>query len=675
MSEHQDTSNPNAAVPAPVAQQPSATPQQQPAQQSQQQQQAPVDQSTANVAAQAQAQAQAAAAAAIGVSNAQNGNAAARSSSSGEDLACHWQGCSERCPTAEILYEHVCEKHVGRKSTNNLNLTCQWGSCRTTTVKRDHITSHIRVHVPLKPHKCEFCGKAFKRPQDLKKHVKTHADDSVLVRSPEPGSRNPDVVFGVPGNPKGFPTGGHYFEPAINAMPPQGYSHGAPQYYHSQQPPQPSNPSYGNVYYTLSQGPDAGHSYESKKRGYEALNEFFGDLKRRQFDPSSYAAVSQRLLNLHGLQLPLINPAVPEYQHVPAAVAVGSPAGGGYSPGGAMPSHGYHLPPMGNARTKNDLLNLDQFLEQMQTTIYDNDNNVAASGVGQPGAHYVQGNMSYRTTNSPPTQLPSSHATATTTSAPGMSSATAHSPSTGTPALTPPSSAQSYTPGRSPIHRVSPPGNETGSSMYPRLPSTTASDSMSAGYPSTTSAAPASTLGGIFDHDDRRRYGGNNLQRARPDSAQAMDVSMDDLARTPPAKEHRQPSPEGISSSLIDPALHRSSSPDAEAALRAAQAAQAAEAVSEDVEAKDRAEEQWVEHIRLIENLRKYISDRLERGDFDDSGKSTPTPHEGQMEGVESASAAETPAEAPAKTEPGASLYPTLRGLDDGDSKMTGDDN
>ncbi|KAJ9213239.1 transcriptional regulator family: C2H2 zinc finger [Paecilomyces variotii] len=668
MSEHQDTSNPNTAVPAPVAQQPSATPQQQ----SQQQQQTPIDQSTANVAAQAQA----AAAAAIGVSNAQNGNNVARSSSSGEDLACHWQGCSERCPTPEALYEHVCERHVGRKSTNNLNLTCQWGSCRTTTVKRDHITSHIRVHVPLKPHKCDFCGKAFKRPQDLKKHVKTHADDSVLVRSPEPGSRNPDVVFGVPGNPKGFPTGGHYFEPAINAMPPQGYSHGAPQYYHSQQPQQPSNPSYGNVYYTLSQGPDVNQaSYESKKRGYEALNEFFGDLKRRQFDPSSYAAVGQRLLSLHGLQLPLINHAVPEYQHVPAAVAVGSP-GGGYSPSGSMPSHGYHLPPMANARTKNDLINLDQFLEQMQATVYENDDHVAAAGVAQPGAHYVQGNMSYRTTNSPPTQLPSSHATATTTGAPGMSSTTAHSPSTGTPALTPPSSAQSYTPGRSPIHRVSPP-NEAGSSMYPRLPSTTMPDSMSAGYPSTTSAAPASTLGGIFDNDDRRRYGGNNLQRARPDSAsQAMDLSLDDEARTPPAKEleARQPSPEGISSSLIDPALHRSSSPDAEAALRAAQAA---------TEAADRAEEQWVEHVRLIENLRKYISFRLENGDFEDSEKSTPrsageTAHEGRMEGVEDESAAEIkvqPAESPAKAEPSAPLYPTLRGLEDGDSTMTGEDN
>lgn len=91
---------------------------------------------------------------------------------SDDNLACQWDKCTERCESAEALYDHICERHVGRKSTNNLNLTCGWNMCRTTTVKRDHITSHIRVHVPLKPHKCNFCGKSFKRPQDLKKHVK-----------------------------------------------------------------------------------------------------------------------------------------------------------------------------------------------------------------------------------------------------------------------------------------------------------------------------------------------------------------------------------------------------------------------------------------------------------------------------------------------------------------------
>ncbi|CAB5216487.1 unnamed protein product [Rhizophagus irregularis] len=66
--------------------------------------------------------------------------------------------------------------HVGRKSTGNLCLSCHWDKCEVVTTKRDHITSHLRVHVPLKPHVCESCKKAFKRPQDLKKHEKIHTD-------------------------------------------------------------------------------------------------------------------------------------------------------------------------------------------------------------------------------------------------------------------------------------------------------------------------------------------------------------------------------------------------------------------------------------------------------------------------------------------------------------------
>lgn len=92
-------------------------------------------------------------------------------------FTCHWRGCSLIFETPEVLYDHLCDEHVGRKSSNNLSLTCHWDDCGTTTVKRDHITSHLRVHVPLKPYHCNLCTKSFKRPQDLKKHSKIHEDD------------------------------------------------------------------------------------------------------------------------------------------------------------------------------------------------------------------------------------------------------------------------------------------------------------------------------------------------------------------------------------------------------------------------------------------------------------------------------------------------------------------
>lgn len=67
---------------------------------------------------------------------------------------CRWGNCSKPFADAEQLYSHLTNDHVGRKSTGNLCLTCHWDNCGVTVVKRDHITSHLRVHVPLKPHHC-----------------------------------------------------------------------------------------------------------------------------------------------------------------------------------------------------------------------------------------------------------------------------------------------------------------------------------------------------------------------------------------------------------------------------------------------------------------------------------------------------------------------------------------
>lgn len=89
---------------------------------------------------------------------------------------CRWRDCTNIFDTPESLYDHLCDEHVGRKSSNNLSLTCLWDNCMVSTIKRDHITSHLRVHIPFKPFGCHACLKSFKRPQDLKKHSKIHDD-------------------------------------------------------------------------------------------------------------------------------------------------------------------------------------------------------------------------------------------------------------------------------------------------------------------------------------------------------------------------------------------------------------------------------------------------------------------------------------------------------------------
>ncbi|KAI9281473.1 hypothetical protein BY458DRAFT_498699 [Sporodiniella umbellata] len=100
---------------------------------------------------------------------------------------CQWESCQGFFDSAESLYNHLSDEHVGRRSTNNLCLKCCWNGCGTIAIKRDHLASHIRVHLPLKPHTCVICKKGFKRPQDLKKHEKIHTEEhqsSLLSKQP-----------------------------------------------------------------------------------------------------------------------------------------------------------------------------------------------------------------------------------------------------------------------------------------------------------------------------------------------------------------------------------------------------------------------------------------------------------------------------------------------------------
>ncbi|POS80072.1 pH-response transcription factor pacC [Diaporthe helianthi] len=477
----------------------------------------------------------------------------ASSANADESLVCRWNACNQRFNTAETLYDHICERHVGRKSTNNLNLTCQWNSCRTTTVKRDHITSHIRVHVPLKPHKCDFCGKSFKRPQDLKKHVKTHADDSVLIRSPQDQHGAPSSFYDHNGHQMRTNSA------AFGQPPPHSY-------YAAHGPPQAYGPLgyYGQPIPNHRAEPLGYSAAYDRRRGYDDLNDFFGHAKRRSLDPASYAQVGRSLMPLHGALS--VHTGGLGTQYMTAAPAL--PAiGGGHSAHSAMDQH-YYLPPMPNLRTKGDLEQIDQILEQMQSTVYEN------SG-SPPSSHYPSSfDLRHQSPVARPNPPSEHYAVSAAQQMPSPLSAV--SSTTGnTPAHTPPSSSLSYTSGHSPVSSSGmSPGARHGSSAsvaYPSLPATTS-------FGSST----ISTLGSTFGGNDQRRLSGGMLQRAS-----GARRASDDSDRAP--------------------------TPKAEAASPASTSDDG------DVNGEPEPYESWLQNVRVIEFLREAIRDRLKGGQYSDS--------------------------------------------------------
>ncbi|KAI8811869.1 hypothetical protein BJ742DRAFT_674448, partial [Cladochytrium replicatum] len=100
---------------------------------------------------------------------------------------CEWRTPSGQCgmafPSLVPLYTHLINDHIGAGGRRKKNAPpgtnareedglfhCSWSACSVSVKKRDHIITHLRVHVPVKPFMCEVCGKSYKHAQDLKKH-------------------------------------------------------------------------------------------------------------------------------------------------------------------------------------------------------------------------------------------------------------------------------------------------------------------------------------------------------------------------------------------------------------------------------------------------------------------------------------------------------------------------
>ncbi|KAL5034355.1 hypothetical protein BDV3_003929 [Batrachochytrium dendrobatidis] len=94
--------------------------------------------------------------------------------------------CGIHFAIADELNTHLSEDHIGRKMLHNLCLRCRWQSCAHSDVpfkKRDHIISHLKSHLQLKPFICHACNKCYKWQHDFHKHqIKSgHCSSSTTV--------------------------------------------------------------------------------------------------------------------------------------------------------------------------------------------------------------------------------------------------------------------------------------------------------------------------------------------------------------------------------------------------------------------------------------------------------------------------------------------------------------
>lgn len=415
---------------------------------------------------------------------------------------------------------------------------------------------------------------------------------------------------------------------------PMGYGHqgqGAPPGYYAptQQHGGPGPGGYGTVSYAVGHG-EVGHSSFDSGKSFANLNSFIGDAQRGLIDMKNYSQVSNRLVPLQnaGVQY-LLGGGFTDSQ--PAAQA-NTDGGGVYGPATAQ----YSLPAFDSLRTKDQLLDMARRFEQMASTVYDNADQLAAAGVGQPGAHYVDSAINYRNSDSPSgVQLTSSH----NDSAVAAAASSQRSNHSSTPVLTPPSSAGGYNSGHSPdsTHsnpRLSP--ATPSASVYPSLPGPSTN-----GY--HANMASTATLG-PNEHEYRRRHGGAFLQKAQPmerDHEDRMDTS-EDSAVTPKNSSpitsnglHRapvapmQPKSKFLHSN-IDPALS-GVEPSSD------------ELVEKPIPTKPSSpvDSAWVDSIRTLDALRKYIATRLENHEYEDSQEKEHSP---QSEN--------------------AGLYPSLKGVD-----------
>lgn len=439
-------------------------------------------------------------------------------------------------------------------------------------------------------------------------------------------------------------------------------------------------PSYGPVYYNIPQAQTFAPAgvVESRKRGFEDLNDFFGNVKRRQVDATEYQDLGSRFSNIVTAGMPMSSFQAGYHAGLRAANGGGpsdnlGPAAAYQTP--MVPSMGnQYSMPFGELKSKADLMTIDHFLEQLQQTVYDNPHQAAPAPVVHVG-------MPYRSNNSPPhfahdgsSISSSAGATPEAFSNNGYNSAASvFDDGISTPALTPSSyAAASHSPASShtnmsPVPRAA---HTASASLYPSLPSfSTLTDAHGVPQNQSGNGAPFSNLGSAYDDfEARRRYSGGFLQRAPPRSLTTDSSATSSGSAT-------ISSPDSVSGSVSgSPASRRSSieltKPFRNVALsspkmatnggsgRASPAGVKLPGVADitrgnlgESEKERQTHESWVRNVRVIEELLRYVRGRLEKGDYLDNEGGASNQEDRQMKDQQQRGSQD-------------SLYPALRPME-----------
>lgn len=362
---------------------------------------------------------------------------------------------------------------------------------------------------------------------------------------------------------------------------------------------------------------------------------------------------------------------------------------------GTLPSNHYTAS-FPELKSKNDLMTLDQFLEQLQTTVYEHPDNAATVAVPVSQLQSTGYPTNYRNTYSPSRNVHnssvSSVGTATdvfsnTSYGNGGSIASSATFDDSTPALTPSSyAAASQSPASSQVN-ISPMARPAGTnaSLYPTLPSfSTLTDLGVQQAGGIAGAPPMSGLGSAYDEfDNRRRYSGGFLQRAQPtrlsplsqlnshestgsDSTTSPSSRRSSIDLSKPFRNVNLSSPKQYNVKL--PGVASITRVNTRDSMGSASSAGSDGQGSAD----DEKQESWVRNMRVIEELLRYVRGRLDRGEYEDDAegngiKSRREKERGRDEDVDMRDQCEQADSARvAQTGSGASLYPVLRAVEAG---------